>query len=676
MLTLPTPSADQRAPLRWASLFVAVALAGAACGSVEQQSEPEQVVPLLDIGVTQDAGVSDAVVTRDTADDTAVVDTGGVDGTPPDDADIDPIVPPDAAADADADPDTERPCQAGEVCDDGDPCTFDDTCVDGRCTGTPLDCSALDEGCIAGTCVDGACVAGDAPEATPCDDGDSCTDADRCFAGECIGLLRECDEGDGICTASACDRTVGACVTRALSDGVPCSDANSCTVDDRCASGVCVGDAVEDGGRCDDFDACTVENRCESGACVCEPAIACDTLDGPCVAGSCVVGWDALECVALPVVDGIACGSDPSDVCYRGECATCVADAADPADDTPRGARSALDDGAVFSLCAGDVDHIAVASSEARAVGLGVAVEGGCDGRLTLAWQNELGDQERSQTSNRDGCPVAMVEGNAVVRASVEDGIVPSYTLRRDTFLAEREPNDARPEARRIDALDGWRWSGRIDAPLDEDWFAVELAEARRVFVATGDVLCDVDTVLTVFESDGVTPVVSVDDSAPLGLCSSWEGILPAGRFYIQIRAFNETDVGRYTVVFRSSVAPPLDDEVEPNDTRASANGPYAAPIRIRATLSPGDVDTFTWQRPTPTPLRVYTDDGLGWCAVDTVLELLGPDGTSLATNDDAPGRGGCSEVSVVVPAGATEVRVRGYFATTEGPYTVHVTTE
>ena len=78
MLTLPTPSADQRAPLRWASLFVAVALAGAACGSVEQQSEPEQVVPLLDIGVTQDAGVSDAVVTRDTADDTAVVDTGGV----------------------------------------------------------------------------------------------------------------------------------------------------------------------------------------------------------------------------------------------------------------------------------------------------------------------------------------------------------------------------------------------------------------------------------------------------------------------------------------------------------------------------------------------------------------------------------------------------------------------
>jgi hypothetical protein len=631
---------------------------------------------LLDIGVTQDASAEDAVVRRDTSADAGIDDPDGAeDAGDRDVPEADAPTASDANADSsDADADVSA-CDEGAACDDGDPCTASDTCVEGRCAGTPLDCSALDDGCIAGACVDGECVAGIAPEATPCDDGDSCTDADRCFAGECIGLLRECDEGDGICTASACDRSTGACVTRALNDGVPCSDTNSCTVDDRCEAGVCVGRVVEDGGRCDDFDACTVDNRCEAGVCVGEPALRCDALDGPCVAGSCVVGWDALECVALPVADGIVCGATYQEVCYRGACTACVPDLADPADDTPRGARSDRDAETSFSLCEGDVDHIRVTGAEDRAIALGTVASDGCDGRLTLEWRNERGELERSQTSARDGCPVAIVEGSETVRASVEGGILPRYTVRRDTLLAEREPNGGVEEAREIDALDGWRWSGRIGSPGDEDWFRFELEEARRVVIETGDLVCGVDTVLTVFAADGTTPIVSVDDTASFGRCAAWEGVLPAGRSYLQLRAFRSDDEGRYTLAFRSTVAPPLDDEVEPNDTRASANGPYASAVRIRATLGPDDVDTFTWQTATPMAVRAYTDDGLGGCAVDTVLEWVGPDGTSLATSDDALERGVCSEVNVLAPVGVSELRVRGYFTATEGPYTLHVTT-
>jgi len=51
---------------------------------------------------------------------------------------------------------------SGSPCDDNNPCTTNDVCINGVCTGTPLN-------------------------GTPCDDGDPCTENDRCIQGNCGG---------------------------------------------------------------------------------------------------------------------------------------------------------------------------------------------------------------------------------------------------------------------------------------------------------------------------------------------------------------------------------------------------------------------------------------------------------------------------------------------------------
>ena len=84
------------------------------------------------------------------------------------------------------------PVADGELCDDGDPATFDDVCTAGQCGGT-LDlcygvvCQPLDQCHVAGTCTDGVCDDPAAPDNTPCDDGDPDTSDDVCTGGVCAG---------------------------------------------------------------------------------------------------------------------------------------------------------------------------------------------------------------------------------------------------------------------------------------------------------------------------------------------------------------------------------------------------------------------------------------------------------------------------------------------------------
>jgi hypothetical protein len=101
-------------------------------------------------------------------------------------------------------------CKPGEVCGAGDcgPCTYNTDCND------MLDCTS--DKCVEGNCrhtVEPDCCVTD--EAL-CDDGDPCTDADRCSAGVCSGEPAECgqaadvvssggdldsQEGSGSCTS-------------------------------------------------------------------------------------------------------------------------------------------------------------------------------------------------------------------------------------------------------------------------------------------------------------------------------------------------------------------------------------------------------------------------------------------------------------------------------------------
>ncbi len=93
------------------------------------------------------------------------------------------------------------------------------------------------------------------PNNTACDDGDVCTELDRCNAtGSCAGSCTDTNA----CTLEYCDVPQGGCVHDAAPlEGMACSDGNPCTDQDACTStGTCegsaTGEADSDGdGYCD-----------------------------------------------------------------------------------------------------------------------------------------------------------------------------------------------------------------------------------------------------------------------------------------------------------------------------------------------------------------------------------------------------------------------------------------
>ncbi|MBW1811508.1 MAG: hypothetical protein JRJ87_25190 [Deltaproteobacteria bacterium] len=77
----------------------------------------------------------------------------------------------------------------GTSCNDGLACTTGDTCADGLCFGTQIDCSTLDDECNVGVCVDvsAECIASPTNEGGACDDLDPYTEPDICQRGVCVG---------------------------------------------------------------------------------------------------------------------------------------------------------------------------------------------------------------------------------------------------------------------------------------------------------------------------------------------------------------------------------------------------------------------------------------------------------------------------------------------------------
>ena len=210
-------------------------------------------------------------------------------------------------------------CRPGvpELCDDGNPCTVNDACVNGFCIGTPVRCDDGDPCDGAETCdpASGACVSGTPPSCddgnpctddrcepavgcrhanndAPCDDGTACTTDDRCRDGACTGISVACDDGDACNGVETCDPVDGSC-----RPGIPldCDDGNACT-DDTCAPGRgCVH--ANNSAPCDDGSACTTHDACRDGRCAGTPIVCddgnacngvetCDELTGRCVAGT------------------------------------------------------------------------------------------------------------------------------------------------------------------------------------------------------------------------------------------------------------------------------------------------------------------------------------------------------------------------------------------------------
>ena len=107
-------------------------------------------------------------------------------------------------------------------CDNSDLCTVDDTCDDGQCVpGPALDCN--DDN----VCTDDSCApetgCGNIPNQATCDDGDPCTGQDTCADGQCVpGDGPGCDDSDP-CTSDTCQPD-GSCLHQSDLSQVGCSD--------------------------------------------------------------------------------------------------------------------------------------------------------------------------------------------------------------------------------------------------------------------------------------------------------------------------------------------------------------------------------------------------------------------------------------------------------------------
>jgi len=252
----------------------------------------------------------------------------------------------------------------GAPCDDGDPCTLDETCLEGTCLPGPalLDCDdsnpCTDDQCVelqgcthdfnlaecedGNACTDedrcsgGSCQPGDPllcydgnqctvdscypeqgciflPIPLACDDGDSCTLDDACLDGECLGgTVLDCDDGN-LCTDDLCDLVAG-CVHQL--NQADCDDSNPCTVDDQCAAGTCVAGPLM---SCDDGNSCTIDQCDPESGCQWEPmpdSQPCIYEDeGVAKLGACQEG----TCACTPHCGDKLCGDDGC----KGSCGEC-----------------------------------------------------------------------------------------------------------------------------------------------------------------------------------------------------------------------------------------------------------------------------------------------------------------------------------------------------------------
>ncbi|MSP91509.1 MAG: hypothetical protein EXR79_06870 [Myxococcales bacterium] len=261
------------------------------------------------------------------------------------------------------------------ACDDGDGCSVNDQCQEGKCAAGPLKtcadldtctadaCDAKSGGCtfakIAGCggfcsadtdcndqnpCTVNACIQAKCafpPNGEPCSDGDACSVGDQCSSGACKpGVPANCDDGNP-CTDDPCAKATGACAHAANS--ATCSDNNACTLGDTCAANQCVAGvakacddsnpcttdacdpvsgscaATNHTGACSDGNPCTVGDGCGGGVCNSGAVLPCDDQN-PCTNDACDVGDGVCKGKpnAATCSDGNACTQ--GDVCAAGAC--------------------------------------------------------------------------------------------------------------------------------------------------------------------------------------------------------------------------------------------------------------------------------------------------------------------------------------------------------------------
>jgi len=189
----------------------------------------------------------------------------------------------------------------GTDCDDDLYCTHPDACSGGVCDGPARDCSHLDGDCTRGVCDEIAetCLADPANEGLSCEDGDPCTVEETCLGGTCAGGGPvDCSHLDDACNDGVCDTETGNCTPQPLSAGTACDDGSFCNGPDTCdGAGACVPSDTDPCGDCATCD--EQADGCDplpaSSFCFGDVLVTCDGAGGQLGRVNCPLGCNENE---------------------------------------------------------------------------------------------------------------------------------------------------------------------------------------------------------------------------------------------------------------------------------------------------------------------------------------------------------------------------------------------
>ncbi len=142
------------------------------------------------------------------------------------------------------------------ICDEGnDKCTTGDLninhTIDEKCAECMIDadCPTLENSCAENKCLNYKCVETPRPTTTVCDNGTYCDGADRCDGnGACksTGTPVDCSSLNNQCNSGVCDENIEGCVAQPVPNGTTCNDDLFCNTGEICLNGTCGGGQARD----------------------------------------------------------------------------------------------------------------------------------------------------------------------------------------------------------------------------------------------------------------------------------------------------------------------------------------------------------------------------------------------------------------------------------------------
>ena len=238
-----------------------------------------------------------------------------------------------------------------------------------------------------------------------------------------------------------------------------------------------------------------------------------------------------------------------------------------------------------------------------------------------------------------------------------------------DSFEPDSTPGQARDLA--VGATQTGRTTGCAG---DHDWIRLTgLAGGSRYVIETFDLGSTADTFLTLYNGTGGTVLAENDDFS--GLASRIEFGVATGDTdrLVRVRHFSSGASGATTSysIRLTNLSTATQDTHEPDDTFQQAKILTTTAQHTGSTAHnfhvAGDVDWISVAAPS-SQTCIFETFGLG-SRSDTVVRLIGPDGTTqLAFDDDGAGVGFASRISYAFQTGGTHyLKIQHYSSSTGG---------